>query len=33
VVAGTAMSIPPVRDIEERADLVAHLERSGTYHP
>ena len=33
VVAGTAMSVPPVRDAEERADLVAYLKRSGTYRP
>ena len=33
VVAGTAMSIPPVRDGEERADLVAYLKRTGTYRP
>jgi cytochrome c len=33
VVAGTAMSVPPVRDAQERADLVAYLARSGTYRP
>ena len=33
VVAGTAMSVPPVRDAQERADLVAYLARSGPYQP
>lgn len=33
VVAGTAMSVPPVRDAQERADLVAYLARSGPYRP
>jgi cytochrome c len=33
VVAGTAMSIPPLRDDEERADLVAYLKRAGTSRP
>ena len=33
VVAGTAMSVPPVRDEQERADLVAYLARSGPYQP
>jgi cytochrome c len=33
VVAGTAMSIPPVRDGDERADLVAYLKRSGAFGP
>jgi cytochrome c len=33
VVAGTAMSVPPVRDPQERADLVAFLARSGPYRP
>ena len=33
VVAGTAMSIPPVRDPQERADLVAYLARSGRDRP
>jgi cytochrome c len=33
VVAGTAMVIPPMRDSEERADLVAYLERAGTSRP
>jgi len=29
LIAGTAMSAPPVRDAQERADLVAYLARSG----
>ena len=29
VVAGTRMSVPPLRDEQERADLVAYLARSG----
>ena len=33
VVAGTAMSIPPVRDANERADLLAYLKRSGASAP
>ena len=33
VVAGTAMSVPPVRDPQERADLVAYLARSGRHRP
>jgi cytochrome c len=33
VVAGTAMSVPPLRDPQERADLVAYLARSGRYRP
>jgi cytochrome c len=33
VVAGTAMSVPPVRDPQERADLVAYLARSGRDRP
>ena len=33
LVAGTAMSVPPVRDPQERADLVAFLARSGPYRP
>ena len=33
VVAGTAMSVPPLRDAQERADLVAYLARSGPYRP
>jgi cytochrome c len=33
VVAGTAMSVPPVREAQERADLVAYLARSGPYQP
>ena len=33
VVAGTAMSIPPVRDDEERADLLAYLQRAGSSRP
>jgi len=31
VIAGTAMSVPPVREAQERADLVAYLARSGAY--
>jgi cytochrome c len=33
VVAGTAMSVPPMRDAQERADLVAYFARSGAYQP
>jgi len=33
VVGGTAMSVPPVRDAQERADLVAYLAQSGPYQP
>jgi cytochrome c len=33
VVAGTAMSIAPVRDADERADLVVYLKRSGAFGP
>lgn len=30
VVPGTRMSIPPVRDEQERADLVAYLAQTGS---
>ncbi len=30
---GTLMSAPPLRDEQERADLIAYLERSGRYEP
>lgn len=33
IVAGTIMSAPPLRDDEERADLLAYLARSGPYRP
>jgi cytochrome c len=33
VVAGTSMSVPPLRDERERADLLAYLARSGQYRP
>ena len=33
VVAGTAISVPPVLDAQERAYLVAYLARSGPYRP
>ena len=33
VVAGTSMSVPPLRDEQERADLLAYLARSGQYRP
>ena len=31
VVPGTRMSVPPLRDEQERADLVAYLARSGVH--
>jgi cytochrome c len=31
VVPGTRMSVPPLRDEQERADLIAYLARSGPY--
>lgn len=31
VVPGTRMSVPPLRDEQERADLIAYLARSGHY--
>jgi cytochrome c len=31
LVPGTRMSMPPLRDAQERADLVAYLARSGAY--
>jgi cytochrome c2 len=33
VVAGTMMSVPPMRDEQERADLIAYLALSGRYGP
>jgi cytochrome c len=33
VVPGTAMSAPPLRDEQERADLLAYLTRTGSYGP
>jgi cytochrome c2 len=33
VVPGTAMSAPPLRDEQERADLLAYLARSGSHWP
>ena len=33
LVAGTNMSAPPLRDEQERADLLAYLARSGQYRP
>jgi cytochrome c len=33
VVAGTIMSAPPIRDEQERADLIAYLALSGRYRP
>lgn len=31
VVPGTRMSVPPLREEQERADLITYLARSGTY--
>ena len=31
VVPGTAMSAPPLRDEQERADIIVYLSRSGPY--
>jgi cytochrome c len=33
VVAGTSMSAPPLRDEQERTDLMAYLALSGQYSP
>jgi cytochrome c len=33
VVPGTNMSVPPLRDEAERADLLAYLARGGAYRP
>jgi cytochrome c2 len=33
VVAGTSMSAPPLRDEQERTDLIAYLALSGRYRP
>ena len=33
VVPGTRMSAPPVREAQDRADLIAYLSRSGGYQP
>jgi cytochrome c len=33
LVPGTNMSVPPLRDEQERADLLAYLARSGQYRP
>ena len=33
VVPGTNMSVPPLRDEQQRADLLAYLARSGPYRP
>jgi cytochrome c len=33
LVPGTAMSAPPLRDEQDRADLLAYLARSGSYSP
>jgi cytochrome c len=33
VVPGTNMSVPPLRDEAERADLLTYLARSGAYRP
>jgi hypothetical protein len=33
VVVGTSMSAPPLRDEQERADLIAYLALSGRYRP
>ena|SRR5215475_14581236 len=33
LVPGTAMSAPPLRDEQERADLLAYLARTGSYGP
>ena len=33
VVPGTRMSSPPIRDAQDRADLIAYLARSGRYRP
>jgi cytochrome c len=33
LVPGTRMSAPPMRDVRERADLIAYLGRSGRHQP
>jgi len=33
LVPGTAMSVPPLHDEQERADLLAYLARTGSYGP
>jgi cytochrome c2 len=33
LVPGTAMSVPPLRDEQERADLLAYLASTGSYVP
>jgi cytochrome c len=33
IVPGTRMSAPPLRDAQDRADLIAYLARSGPYQP
>jgi cytochrome c2 len=33
VVVGTSMSAPPLRDDQERTDVVAYLALSGPYNP
>ena len=33
VVPGTRMSVPPLRDAQDRADLIAYLARSGNFRP
>src|SRR5215470_14005036 len=33
LVPGTAMSAPPLRDEQERADLLTYLARTGSYGP
>jgi cytochrome c len=33
LVPGTRMSVPPLRDEQERADLIAYLASSGRYAP
>ena len=33
IVPGTSMAAPPLRDEQDRADLIAYLARSGAYRP
>ena len=33
VIPGTRMSVPPLRDDQDRADLIAYLARSGRHGP
>ena len=33
VIPGTRMSVPPLRDDQDRADLIAYLARSGRHRP